>query len=49
MMGMMHETAIGYSGKIVEVLIGEEKLIDGLGQLKYGVKRVLVCGPFRKV
>ncbi|MCJ8318469.1 MAG: alanine dehydrogenase [Colwellia sp.] len=47
MMGMMRETAIRYSGQIVEVLIGDEKLIDGLGQLKLGVKRALVCGPFR--
>ena len=46
MMGMMRETAIRYSGQIVEVLIGNEKLIDGLGQLKPGVKRALVCGPF---
>ena len=46
MMGMMRETAIRYSGQIIEVLIGDEKLIDGLGQLKPGVKRALVCGPF---
>ena len=24
----------------------DEKLIDGLGQLKPGVERALVCGPF---
>jgi len=46
MMDMMRETAIRYSGQIVEVLIGREKLIDGLGQLKPGVKLALVCGPF---
>ncbi|WP_041394502.1 alanine dehydrogenase [Photobacterium profundum] len=46
MMGMMRETAIRYSGQIVEVLIGHEKLIDGLEQLKPGVQRALVCGPF---
>jgi len=46
MMGMMRETAIRYSGQIIEVLIGDEKLIDGLGQLKPGVKRALVCGSF---
>ncbi|NQZ23371.1 MAG: alanine dehydrogenase [Colwellia sp.] len=46
MMGMMRETAIRYSGQIVEVLIGHEKLIDGLEHLKPGVKRALVCGPF---
>ena len=47
MMGMMRETAIRYSGQILEVLIGHEKLIDGLEHLKPGVKRALVCGPFR--
>lgn len=46
MMGMMRETAIRYSGQIVEVLIGNEKLIDGLEHLTPGVKRALVCGPF---
>ncbi len=46
MMGMMRETAIRYSGQIVDVLIGHEKLIDGLHLLKPGVQRALVCGPF---
>jgi len=46
MMGMMRETAIRYSGQITEVLIGHEKLIDGLDKLSPGVKRALVCGPF---
>ncbi len=46
MMGMMRETAIRYSGQIVEVLIGHERLIDGLEKLKPGVQRALVCGPF---
>ena len=46
MMGMMRETAIRYSSQIVEVLIGQEKLIEGLEQLKPGVQRALVCGPF---
>ncbi|GAW96740.1 MULTISPECIES: alanine dehydrogenase [Colwellia] len=46
MMGMMRETAIRYSGQIVEVLIGKEKLIEGLGKLSPGVKAALVCGPF---
>ncbi len=45
MMGMMRETTIRYSGQITEVLIGEEKLINGLSQLQPGVKRALVCGP----
>ena len=46
MMGMMRETAIRYSGQIVDVLIGHEKLMDGLPSLKPGVQRALVCGPF---
>ena len=48
MMGMMRETAIRYSGQIVDVLIGHEKLIDGLHILKPGVQRALVCGPFHQ-
>jgi hypothetical protein len=48
MMGMMRETAIRYSGQIVDVLIGREKLIDGLHSLKSNVQRALVCGPFYK-
>lgn len=46
MMGLMRETAIRYSGQIVDVLIGHEKLIDGLHSLTPGVQRALVCGPF---
>ena len=46
MMGMMRETAIRYSGQIVDVLIGHEKLIDGLHSLTPGVQPALVCGPF---
>ncbi|MDQ7048642.1 MAG: hypothetical protein Q9M92_03550 [Enterobacterales bacterium] len=46
MMGMMRETAIRYSGQIVDVLIGRELLIEGLGYLTPGVERALVCGPF---
>ncbi|MBN4079797.1 alanine dehydrogenase [bacterium AH-315-C08] len=48
MMGMMRETAIRYSEQIVDVLIGYEKLIDGLHLLKPGVQRALVCGPFHQ-
>lgn len=48
MMGMMRETAIRYSEQIVDVLIGPEKLIDGLHSLKPGVRRALVCGPFHQ-
>jgi alanine dehydrogenase len=46
MMGMMRETAIRYSEQIVDVLIGHEKLIDGLHSLKPGTRQALVCGPF---
>lgn len=46
MMGMMRETAMRYSGQIADILIGPEKLIDGLDQLKPSVQRALVCGPF---
>jgi hypothetical protein len=46
MMGMMRDTAIRYSEQITDVLIGCEKLIDGLDKLTPGVKRALVCGPF---
>lgn len=46
MMSMMRETAIRYSGQIVDVLIGHEKLMDGLHSLKPSVQRALVCGPF---
>jgi len=46
MMGMMRETAIRYSGQIIDVLIGHEKLINGLHSPKPNVQRALVCGPF---
>ena len=46
MMGMMKETAIRYSGQIVEILIGHERLIDGLGLLKPNVEQALVCSVF---
>lgn len=46
MMGMMRETAIRYSGQIIDVLLYEEKLIKGLGHLTPGVQQALVCGPF---
>ncbi len=47
MLGMMRETAIVYSGQIVDVLTGRERLIDGLSDLPAGVERALVCGPFK--
>lgn len=46
MMGMMRETAIRYSGQIVEVLIGQEQLIDGIKAVAPGIRPALVCGPF---
>lgn len=46
MMGMMRETAIKYSGQIVDVLLGAERLVDGLEERSAGVDRALVCGPF---
>lgn len=46
MLGMMRETAIVYSGQIVDVLTGRENLIAGLDKLAPGVERALVCGPF---
>ena len=45
MMGMMRETALRYSAQIRDVLLGPERLIDGLGVLAPGVERALVCGP----
>lgn len=46
MMGFMRETAIKYSGQITEILLGDDRLIDGLKQLAPGVEKALVCGPF---
>jgi len=48
MLGMMRETAIRYSGQITDVLLGEERVLDGLSKLTPGVTRALVCGPFAK-
>jgi hypothetical protein len=47
MLGMMRESAIKYSSQIVDVLIKREKVIEGLDGLTAGVKRALVCGPFK--
>ena len=47
MLGMMRESAIKYSSQIVDVLIKEEKVIEGIDNLTTGVKRALVCGPFK--
>jgi len=46
MLGMMRETAIKYSGQIRDILLGSERMIDGLGTLAPGVERGLVCGKF---
>lgn len=46
MMGMNRESTQRYSSQIVDVLIGREKLIEGLNALAPGVKRALACGPF---
>ncbi len=48
MLGMMKESAIKYSSQIVDVLITREKIIEGLDTLPSGVKRALVCGPFKE-
>ena len=47
MLGMMRESAIKYSSQIVDVLIKREKVIEGIESLTTGVKRALVCGPFK--
>jgi len=46
MLGMMEKSAIKYSGQILEVLLGKENLLKGLGHLTPGVECALVCGPF---
>jgi alanine dehydrogenase len=46
MMGMNRESTEKYSGQIVDVLTGREQLLKGLHNLKPGVQRALVCGPF---
>jgi alanine dehydrogenase len=46
MMGMNRESTERYSKQIVDVLIGREKLLEGLDALAPGVQRALVCGPF---
>ncbi len=47
MLGMMRESAIKYSSQITDVLIRREKLIEGIDTLTAGVKRAMVCGPFK--
>jgi hypothetical protein len=48
MMGMELVSTIKYSKQIVDVLIGEQKLINGLEQIGEGVKKALVCGAFKE-
>lgn len=48
MLGMMRESAIKYSSQITDVLIEREKVIEGLDSLTAGVRRALVCGPFKQ-
>ncbi|MBT7611241.1 MAG: alanine dehydrogenase [Bacteriovoracaceae bacterium] len=45
MMGMMKESAVKYSGQILEVLLKEENILKGLNHLVPAVKQALVCGP----
>lgn len=46
MLGFMRETAIKYSSQIVDILIGEDQLINGIHHLAPGVEKALVCGKF---
>ncbi len=46
MMGMERESCLRYSRQAVEVLLGEERLIDGLSALTPGVRHALVIGPY---
>ncbi|MEO1021520.1 MAG: alanine dehydrogenase [Bacteroidota bacterium] len=46
MMGFMRETAIKYSGQIADILLGEDRLIDGVSDIPNSIKPAIVCGPF---
>jgi alanine dehydrogenase len=46
MMGMARETCLRYSSQIVDVLLGEDRLIDGIGGLSASVRPALAIGPF---
>ena len=46
MMGFMRETAIKYSGQITDILIGDDKFVNGLNEMTPGVEQALVCGRF---
>jgi hypothetical protein len=45
-MGFMRETAIKYSGQITDILIGDDKFVNGLNEMTPGVEQALVCGRF---
>jgi alanine dehydrogenase len=47
MMGFMRETAVKYSGQIAEILLGEDRFIEGLDKMSLGVEKALVCGKFK--
>jgi alanine dehydrogenase len=49
MLGMMKESAVRYSGQILDILIEQQGFKDGLNGLEPGVQRALVCGPFNRV
>jgi alanine dehydrogenase len=46
MLGMMKESAVRYSGQILDILIEQHGFKNDLNDLHPGVKRALVCGPF---
>ena len=45
MMGFMRESAIKYSGQILDVLLGTERLIDGIENVHHGIKPALLKWP----
>ena len=49
MLGMMKESAVRYSGQILDILIEQHGFKNGLNDLQPGVQRALVCGPFNGV
>ncbi|MBD64790.1 MAG: alanine dehydrogenase [Halobacteriovoraceae bacterium] len=46
MMGFEKESAAKYSKQILDILLGEDRLVEGLDSLSASVKPALVCGPF---
>lgn len=45
MMGMEKESTLRYSEQIVDVLLGNERLLDGIEQQAKWLDHALVCGP----